>query len=304
VIITIAAFAILIFFHMRVDDEALVESKSSELKTESSFRPERFARECVRLDSAQFTIDKLFDIRRMWCNVRRNQRCRDLCDKFDGMYSLSLRYGQVELPDTFVPKVRKWLGNNEELLGELSHQPVTSVFNLYTHESTIFTPVRAKRPGSGNASPEADKYVEQLNNESKDNCDFCKYESMTAQSNFPRVESMLTASSSNTFVYEGFHGIIFPRTHHPVKISEEQFKDMMETTVKWFKTAYSKNSSFKYPHMMWDILPKASASQPHPHVQVSLAPNHHYGIVSTTKELPCTIIIRYKGIIILSLQVS
>lgn len=45
-----------------------------------------------------------------------------------------------------------------------------------------------------------------------------------------------------------------------------------------FKTAYNEDKAFKYPHMMWDLLPKASASQPHPHVQVTLAPAHHYGM--------------------------
>ena len=32
--------------------------------------------------------------------------CSQLCEKFNGIYSLSKREGQVVLPDTFVPKVQ------------------------------------------------------------------------------------------------------------------------------------------------------------------------------------------------------
>lgn len=37
------------------------------------------------------------------------------------------------------------------------------------------------------------------------------------------------------------------------------------------------DKQYKYPHLMWDSLPKASASQVHPHAQISLNPTRYYG---------------------------
>ncbi|XP_062522744.1 uncharacterized protein LOC134197434 [Corticium candelabrum] len=278
-IANITVLVILAYFGCNLDGHR--PHSSSEvlvaLELEPNFTPKWFAQECVGAVTVGFSVENLFDMVATWCNVRRSQRCRQLCEKFNGIYSLSKREGQVVLPDTFVPKVRKWLGGNEELLKQVNRQSVTSVFNIYTHEGTLFSPLRAKRPGSGDFSPDVDKYIDELNRNSEKDCDFCNYKTMTAQSVFPRVESKLTASASNAFIYDGFHGLLFPRSHHPVKFSEEEVVDMMQTTIKWFKAGYNVDRSFKYPHMMWDILPKASASQPHPHVQVSLSPDHHYG---------------------------
>ena len=40
---------------------------------------------------------------------------------------------------------------------------------------------------------------------------------------------------------------------------------------------YETDKQWRYPHMVWDSLPQASASQVHPHAHLLLNPVRHYG---------------------------
>eukprot|EP00118_Oscarella_pearsei_P009257 m.52377 g.52377 ORF g.52377 m.52377 type:complete len:77 (+) comp34203_c0_seq4:697-927(+) len=48
-----------------------------------------------------------------------------------------------------------------------------------------------------------------------------------------RVIWFTVSSASNTFKYEGYHALIIPYAHHPTAVREEQFADMVGTTIKW-----------------------------------------------------------------------
>ncbi len=76
----------------------------------------------------------------------------ELVDRF---YAVDRRTGALSLPDTFKAKVMRWLGNNAELFAEVGQQAITSVFNLITHEASIFNPLRGKRPGANSGAGEA-----------------------------------------------------------------------------------------------------------------------------------------------------
>jgi hypothetical protein len=65
--------------------------------------------------------------------------------------------------------------------------------------------------------------------------------------------------------------LIISREHDPLQLKEEHFVDMVRTAGLWFQRAYGAAPHFSYPHLMWDLLPKASASQLHPHAQVCTA---------------------------------
>ncbi|KAJ7354867.1 hypothetical protein OS493_029422 [Desmophyllum pertusum] len=147
--------------------------------------------------------------------------CRDLYKTFSDIYLVRDRTAPVTIPDTFAPKVLKWLGGKKELLKEASLQHITSVENIYTQESTVFNPLRAKRPGAGGgATEETKKFVKELLVSSAKDCDFCNYKTMTAQDPFGRVESKYSVSVSNTFKVEKFHGLILWKQHNPLEINE------------------------------------------------------------------------------------
>eukprot|EP00058_Branchiostoma_floridae_P014213 XP_002599701.1 hypothetical protein BRAFLDRAFT_70379 [Branchiostoma floridae] len=199
-----------------------------------------------------------------FCKVVHRPRARrdaiELHKIFDDIYEVTRKSGQVVIPDTFQTKVLKWLGNNYDLLKDVKLQFVTTVFNLITHESSVFNPIRSKRPGVATADKDVAIYK-------------------TAEDTFGRVESTHSATAANTFKYDSFHAIILLKTHHPTAFTEEQFMDFTNTAMKWFMKCYDTDKQYRYPHLMWDSLPKASASQVHPHAQASLSAARHYGIM-------------------------
>ena len=44
-----------------------------------------------------------------------------------------------------------------------------------------------------------------------------------------------------------------------------------------FRMAHAWDKKYTIPHIYWDTLPRASASQVHPHFHVTLARDHYYG---------------------------
>ena len=68
------------------------------------------------------------------------------------------------------------------------------------------------------------------------------------------------------------------RHHEPTRWTQVQFLDLMGTALQWFALGFKHDRALAYPHLMWDLLPKASASQLHPHTQASLGPHRYYGL--------------------------
>eukprot|EP00053_Salpingoeca_punica_P010627 m.95341 g.95341 ORF g.95341 m.95341 type:complete len:453 (+) comp15445_c0_seq1:230-1588(+) len=213
------------------------------------------------------------------CRTFEARRAVELIDR---LFFINRRTGKVILPAPFQSKVRGWLGNNEELFEEVAEQTITSIFNRITYEEAIFNPLRGKRPGA-NAGADVVKYVNNLVNETAASCDFCKYSSFTARDDFGRVESKYAITASNTFKYDGLHALIMFRHHDPRTWTQEQFLDLMSVMLQWFEKAHDSNPRAQYPHVMWDMLPKASASQLHPHAQASLAPQRYYGLIENLR---------------------
>ncbi|XP_070558430.1 uncharacterized protein [Ptychodera flava] len=233
---------------------------------------------CLGLTSDEtLLIGMLDDVIGRW-SIATSSECRELYGKFIDIYSVTRRAGQVIIPDTFQTKVLKWLNNDEELFKEVKLQFITSIFNKYTHESAIFNPLRSKRPGVS-GDEEIKEYVEEQVKKSEKDCDFCAYQFKTAEDTFGRIESEHSATAANTFKYDAYHALVIMKSHSPLDFSEVQFLDMMDTAMKWFMKVHEMDKNYKYPHLMWDNLSKASASQIHPHAQASVGPVRHYGLM-------------------------
>ncbi|XP_033101677.1 uncharacterized protein LOC117104888 [Anneissia japonica] len=197
---------------------------------------------------------------------------------FERIYDVKRRSGQIIVPDTFQTKLLKWLGNSEDLLREAKLQFVTIIYNKYTNEETIFNPLRSKRPGVNNEE-DVQTYLDELMQKSTKDCDFCAYQFKTAEDTFGRIESTHSGTAANAFKYNGYHSLIISKKHNIFEVNEEEFLDMMHTTMRWYMKVYETDKAYKYPQLMWDCLPKASASQIHTHAQASLSPDGYYGLM-------------------------
>ncbi|XP_006820499.1 uncharacterized protein LOC102808724 [Saccoglossus kowalevskii] len=244
-------------------------------------------REWYKQNCLHFKLDEVLSIEYLHVMMKRwqlstNKDCIYVYNKFVDIYNITWSSGKVVISNTFKPKVLKWLNNNRSLYAEVLDQHIISIFNKYTHENTIFNPVRAKRPGVS-GDKDVKRYVDDLINSSKQDCDFCAYKTKTAEDSMGRIESKHSVTAANTFKFDAHHELILIKQHNCITFTEEQFLDAMNTAKKWFNKVYEKDKSCKYPQVSWDNLPKASASQIHPHAQATLRPARYHGLMEHLK---------------------
>ncbi|KXJ15889.1 uncharacterized protein LOC110236748 [Exaiptasia diaphana] len=202
--------------------------------------------------------------------------CKEFSNLFKSIYTIRESVSSVVINKVFAQKVLKWFGGNAKLLEQTKQQHVLFINNIVTQESTVFNPLRAKRPGAGAVGPEVKKIVDELISTSSKDCDFCNYKIMTAKDPFGSIESKYSVTVANTFKIEKFHGLMLWKHHNPMNFTKEQIVDFLDIALKWFNKAYEADKNYEYPHIYWDSLTKASASQIHPHVHLTLASGQYY----------------------------
>lgn len=211
------------------------------------------------------TIEDL-KIHVMMLSKRRHLLCQEQYKLFQDIYRIRVKFTTIQISDSFMLKVKKWLHNNQDLIESTKNQSVIFVDNKYTSESVVFNPVRANRPGTGAGNTL--NYIKELITSSSKSCDFCSYVNNTASELFGRMESKHAVIVSNTFKIEKYHGLALLKSHNPLKFKQVQFIDCMHLIMKWFKRVNLLTPGNLYRFMYWDIFPKASASQVHPHLHL------------------------------------
>ncbi|XP_064606167.1 LOW QUALITY PROTEIN: uncharacterized protein LOC135471048 [Liolophura sinensis] len=190
--------------------------------------------------------------------------CSEMYKTFVTIFDVKTLKTKVLIEGPFAKKVKKWLGNNEDLFQEANDQTVIKIYNFYTNEQVLINPLRDKRPIAKPQKPERELF--------------------TAQDHFTRLESEHSVSASNTFKWDKWHGLILTKQHHPLNWNEEQFMDLMKTAMKWFEVVQAQDTSFSYPVIIWDLLPHASASQIHPHIHTNLNAERYYGYLENWRS--------------------
>jgi hypothetical protein len=54
-----------------------------------------------------------------------------------------------------------------------------------------------------------------------------------------RVEGHHSISASNTFKLDKWHSLFLTKKHNPIDLREEEFLDLFNTSLKWFRKANS-----------------------------------------------------------------
>ncbi|KAK6175378.1 hypothetical protein SNE40_013854 [Patella caerulea] len=232
-------------------------------------------RDTCTKDKMDLSIKNLAGFVENW-GLSSDPLCSQLYKKFSAIYSIEKNAAPLKLPDLFQVKVKKWLNNDEKLFAEVYHQEVTGIYNKWTREHTIFNPLREKRPVSIPEEPE-NIYVNRLVEKSKVSCDFCRYKDYTAEDTFGRLDSIYAFSASNAFKLERYHDLFALKSHHPHQWNIEQYMDLMNLTQKWFALIHTIEPEFCCPSLVWDILPRAGASQIHPHMHGLVGQNRYHG---------------------------
>ncbi|XP_027221870.2 uncharacterized protein [Penaeus vannamei] len=207
-----------------------------------------------------------------------NPECIDTYQKFTELYEVHDRYSKkLDLPGPFAKQVNSWFQGNKALMEDIHHQHLIHVFHPLTSEHTVYNPVRAKRP-MPTQQMNLYEWVEKLAEETSKNCDFCKYNEMTAVDEFGRDDKSDTARVTNTFKVEAWHSMVVTKhLHHPLNFTKELMNHFFKAAMSWIYEVSRKDPAYIYPNIAWDTLHHAGASQIHPHIHMMMAPDHYYG---------------------------
>lgn len=160
------------------------------------------------MKNEEVSIQNLFENLLFW-DKSKDPICRRLKLKFDYIFYVNKRTGKLKISKSFKKKLFTWFAKKPNLVQEVDEQSITFILNQLTNEQTIFNPLRDKRPVKKPAESQR-AYVENLQEDSLDTCDFCKdkFEENTANDYLGRLANDYAYTTSNAFKYDAWHSLI------------------------------------------------------------------------------------------------
>ncbi len=206
---------------------------------------------------------------------------KDLSDEerevFKRFFEVYKSKGRLELPKTML----SWVEDNFESRDKVEEQKIIKVYNKLLFEGSLFNGVRTERP----LDIEKNKNIKERIDSSRGG-PFCKPKKMTPKCEFGRVEGEESITGANVAKYDSVHGLNIFKDHNPFSFTFEKIDDYLKTGMKWVREAYEnrKEDGFKYPHIMWNCMPKAGASIIHGHMQLLLTQGRHYANIDLYRQ--------------------
>lgn len=200
---------------------------------------------------------------------------------FNRIYEVDNLYTQLELPES----MRSWAKERLGGIRNVELQQVVRVTNLVTGEGALFNYLRSKRPQQAYSQ----QNLESIIKEHEVDCPFCYPEKNTPKDVFGRITGKYCVTASNVAKYDGYHSLVIPREHNPLKFNASMVEDYFQVAGKWFEDAgeyaVSKSSGAAfYPFLMWNCLWPAGSSIVHGHLQLTLTRGRHYPRVDWLRQ--------------------
>ncbi|XP_042208980.1 uncharacterized protein LOC121857155 isoform X2 [Homarus americanus] len=214
-----------------------------------------------------------------------NAECADVYHKFITLYEVHDRYsGKLKFPAPFAKRVSEWMKGDKAMVKKINHQHLIHVFNPLTSEHVVYNPVRAKRPMPA-METNIYEWVDKVSEDSAKDCDFCRYNNMTAVDEFGRHITDETVRMTNTFKVEAWHSMVITRhLHHPINLTKSLIVKFFQEAATWAYEVSTKDLHYIYPNLAWDTLLHAGASQIHPHLHVMMSPDHYHGFMELVRS--------------------
>ncbi|KAF2354814.1 HIT-like domain [Trinorchestia longiramus] len=212
--------------------------------------------------------------------------CSHLMSSIESTYRISARSStELRLPPVFAALVHTWLGNDSALVRELHHQLVVHVSQRMTGEHVVYNHLRGRRP-TPPVLESAQTLVNRLSLQTWRACNFCNARQRTASDSFLRHETNASIRVSNAFKLERWHLMVVTRPphHHPTNFSRSLYTAFLSDAVALALEIIEVEPTMRYPHIAWDTLPRAGASQVHPHIHVLASPHAFYGHTELLRE--------------------
>lgn len=188
-------------------------------------------------------------------------------ERADRLFEVRLVTGSTVPP----PELEPWLAKTFGSVGAVAAQTLVKATNLATLESTIFAPLRARRPidgrGSGNLAAEIG---------ATEDDPFCHPETGTPAEPFGRVRGARVVSGANAALADAHHAVFVFDVHDPLGFDEELVRDLLDTSRRWAETARAVDPAAVNYLLIWNCLWRAGGSVVHGHAQALLGAGRHY----------------------------
>lgn len=211
--------------------------------------------------------------------VRLPQRVRDLPlderRRFRRIFRISTATGHPRPPATMDGWIRDFFRSTEAV----ETQRIVKVTNLVTWEGALYNELRARRPQEVRGSGNLDRVIQDAVGDP-----FCKPLEGTPADVFGRVKGQHCITACNIAMYDGFSGLVIFDEHHPLRFTQAQVADYIDTAWAWAQKANGEDPEARYFFFMWNCLWKAAASIIHGHAQMALTRELHYPKIESLRR--------------------
>jgi hypothetical protein len=172
------------------------------------------------------------------------------------------------------PEMQPWIIQQFGALGPVREQIIVKIVNRLTLESSLFNPLRARRPTQPGGDDQA--LEAWIARELAEHDIFRDPEHDTTADVFGRIRGRHCITASNVAKYAGWHGLVIFDEPHPLHFGPEQLHDYLDVGLRWLAAAHARDPQAIYPIITWNCLPKSGATIMHGHMQLALTRGMHY----------------------------
>jgi galactose-1-phosphate uridylyltransferase len=196
--------------------------------------------------------------------------------RFERLFQVHITNGQLVPPAA----MHDWIVAHFGSVEAAQEQRIVRITNLVTQEGSLFNELRARRPLQAPAG--RDDLEETVRD--AEGGPFCHPETGTPADLFGRVRGQHSTTASNIAKYDGWHAVVIFDNHHPLRFTEEQVADYIDTAQAWARKAHQADPEACYPFFLWNCLWRSGASILHGHAQMTLTRGAHYVKIESLRQ--------------------
>ena len=178
------------------------------------------------------------------------------------------------------PELEPWIVDTFGSVDAVRDQSIVKVTNPSTLESTIFSPLRARRPHDGPAH--ARDLAAEIAATRGD--PFCHPETGTPADAFGRIRGTRVVTGANAALADAHHAVIVFDAHDPLSFDSELVVDVIATGRAWAERVRADDPASVNYLLIWNCLWRAGGSIVHGHAQAFLGSGPHYGRVERLRS--------------------
>jgi hypothetical protein len=184
------------------------------------------------------------------------------------LYDVSVATAHIDPPPELVP----WLVSTFGSESAVREQSVVRVTNRATLDSTLFAPLRGRRPIDG---PTAGQTLA-AEIAATEGDPFCGPLTGTPANAFGRVRGRRMVSGANAAAADAHHAVLVFEEHDPLAFDADLVADLLTTGRTWADAARTTDPASSNYLLIWNCLWRAGGSIIHGHAQALLGSGAHY----------------------------